>query len=206
MWAIVTSDVYPPICIYIVSIQRKRGGVIISQPKTWSLGVVFDVDHDFEGPTAPKAHLDTVNGNESHHLGRPFRPPHRQVCALDVFFSARLLTKLPATPTDYRVSYTTSDRSGREHASAAHRLDLLLGQLGELLGLDNQRLLGQLALAKHLEDALRAREGKGSGGAGGRWRGGRGGWRHVGRRGSEARASVAPQARPWNHFGAVSPP
>ena len=26
-----------------------------------SLGVVFDGDHDFEGPRFPKAHLDTVN-------------------------------------------------------------------------------------------------------------------------------------------------
>ena len=48
-------------------------GVIISQPKTSFLGVVFDVDHDFEGPRAPKAHLDTVNRNLSHHLGHPFR-------------------------------------------------------------------------------------------------------------------------------------
>ena len=35
-------------------------GVIKSQPKTSFLGSVFDVDHDFEGPRAPKAHLDTV--------------------------------------------------------------------------------------------------------------------------------------------------
>ena len=35
-------------------------GVIISQPKTSFLGVVFDGDHGFEGPRAPKAHLDTV--------------------------------------------------------------------------------------------------------------------------------------------------
>ena len=34
--------------------------MIISQPKTSFLGVVFDVDHDFEGPRAPRAHLDTV--------------------------------------------------------------------------------------------------------------------------------------------------
>ena len=46
-------------------------GVIISQPKTSFLGVVFDVDHDFEGPRAPKAHLDTVNTNLSHHLVTP---------------------------------------------------------------------------------------------------------------------------------------
>ena len=43
-------------------------GVIISQPKTSFLGVVFDVDHDFEGPRAPKAHLDTV-------LDKPVTPP-----------------------------------------------------------------------------------------------------------------------------------
>ena len=48
-------------------------GVIIIQPKTSFLGIVFDVDHDFEGPRAPKAHLDTVNRNLSHHLGRPFK-------------------------------------------------------------------------------------------------------------------------------------
>ena len=34
--------------------------MIIIQPKTSFLGVVFDVDHDFEGPRAPKAHLDIV--------------------------------------------------------------------------------------------------------------------------------------------------
>ena len=33
--------------------------MIIIQPKKMFLGVVFDVDHDFEGPRAPKAHLDT---------------------------------------------------------------------------------------------------------------------------------------------------
>ena len=46
--------------------------VIISQQKTSFLGVVFDGDHDFEGPRAPNAHLDTVNRNLSHHLRRPF--------------------------------------------------------------------------------------------------------------------------------------
>ena len=45
--------------------------MIISQPKTSFLGVVFDGDHDFEGPRAPKARLDTVNANLSHHLGTP---------------------------------------------------------------------------------------------------------------------------------------
>ena len=46
--------------------------MIISQPKIPFLGVVFDVDHDFEGPRAPKAHLDTVNRNLLHHLAPPF--------------------------------------------------------------------------------------------------------------------------------------
>ena len=49
--------------------------MINSQPKTSFLGVVFDVDHDFEGPRAPKAHLDTVNRNLSHHLAPPRSPP-----------------------------------------------------------------------------------------------------------------------------------
>ena len=46
--------------------------MIIIQPKTSFLGVVFDVDHDFEGPRAPKAYLDTVNTNLSHQVRRPF--------------------------------------------------------------------------------------------------------------------------------------
>ena len=58
--------------------------------------------------------------------------------------------------------YTTSqsvyekkrDASGNEDARAADRLDLLLRQLGELLGLDDDGLLRELALAKHLEDTL----------------------------------------------------
>ena len=70
MGGTVTSAVYP-LYIYMVSIcilyppinTPTQRGVIISQPKTSSLGVVFDVDHDFEGPRAPKAHLDTVNRN-----------------------------------------------------------------------------------------------------------------------------------------------
>ena len=32
------------------------------------MGVIFDVDHDFEGPRAPKAHLDTV-------MNKPVIPP-----------------------------------------------------------------------------------------------------------------------------------
>ena len=34
--------------------------------------MVFAVDHDFEGPRAPTAHLDTVNRNLSHDLAPPF--------------------------------------------------------------------------------------------------------------------------------------
>ena len=37
--------------------------MINSQPKIPFLGVVFDVDHDFEGLRAPKAHLATVLTN-----------------------------------------------------------------------------------------------------------------------------------------------
>ena len=46
--------------------------MIISQTKTSFQGVVFDVDHDSEGPRAPKAHPDAVLTNLSRRLGRPF--------------------------------------------------------------------------------------------------------------------------------------
>ena len=46
--------------------------MIIIQTKTSFLGVVFDVDHDSEGPRAPKAHPDAVLTNLSRRLGRPF--------------------------------------------------------------------------------------------------------------------------------------
>ena len=47
--------------IYIVRLLTPHTlrGVIISEPKR-PLGVIFDEDHDFKGPRAPKAHLDTV--------------------------------------------------------------------------------------------------------------------------------------------------
>ena len=46
-------------------------GVIFIQPEIPFLGVIFDEDHDFEGPRAPRAHLDTVlTKNLSHHLRR----------------------------------------------------------------------------------------------------------------------------------------
>ena len=50
-------------------------GVIISQPIFRFLGVIFDGDHDFEGPRSPSAHLDTVLRNLSSLLGRPFTLP-----------------------------------------------------------------------------------------------------------------------------------
>ena len=78
-------------------------GVIISQPIFRFLGVIFDLDHDFEGPRAPKAHLDTVLRNLSSHLGIPrmvFCVPcvcsyvrlylaHQHVC-LECVWSSRL--------------------------------------------------------------------------------------------------------------------
>ena len=68
MWAIVTSAVYHPFMyiygkdIYspLINTPHPPEGVIISQLKKMFLGVVFDVDHDFEGPRAPKAYPDTV--------------------------------------------------------------------------------------------------------------------------------------------------
>ena len=49
--------------VYIVSANELPSlrGVILSQHTTPFLGVVFDGDHDFEGPRFPKAHLGTVN-------------------------------------------------------------------------------------------------------------------------------------------------
>ena len=44
--------------------------------------MVFDVDHDFEGPRGPKAHLGTVNRNLSHHLGRPFTAKMLSKCRI----------------------------------------------------------------------------------------------------------------------------
>ena len=56
------------------------GDLDAKDEKRWSAlqraaeAVVFDGDHDFEGPRAPKAHLDTVNTNLSHQVRRPFNP------------------------------------------------------------------------------------------------------------------------------------
>ncbi len=43
---------------------------------------------------------------------------------------------------------------GYQHNSTADLPDLLLGQLGDELGLDNDGLAGELALAQDLEDAV----------------------------------------------------
>ena len=65
-------------CTYMVSTYMfplintpTPEGMIISQPIFRFLGVIFDRDHDFEGPRSPKAHLDTVLRNLSSHLRRP---------------------------------------------------------------------------------------------------------------------------------------
>ena len=58
--------------------------MIISQPKTSFLGVVFDGDHDFEGPRSPKAHLDNVNAIDNLSLdggSTCFRIPFCTFCA-----------------------------------------------------------------------------------------------------------------------------
>ena len=53
------------------------GDLDAKDEKRWSAlqraaeAVVFDGDRDFEGPRAPKAHLDTVNTNLLDHLGTP---------------------------------------------------------------------------------------------------------------------------------------
>ena len=45
--------------------------MILRQPILRFLGVIFDGDHDSKGPRSPKAHLDTVLRNLSHHLRHP---------------------------------------------------------------------------------------------------------------------------------------
>ena len=68
MWAIVTSAVYHPyvymygfmVRTYIFNIPQPPRGEILIQPIFRFLGVIFDGDHDFEGPRSPKSHLDTV--------------------------------------------------------------------------------------------------------------------------------------------------
>ena len=52
----------------LINTPTPRGGDNHPTENIVSGGVVFDVDHDFEGPRAPKAHLDTV-------LTKPVTPP-----------------------------------------------------------------------------------------------------------------------------------
>ena len=73
-------------------------GVIINQPISRFLGVIFDGDHDFEGPRAPKAHLDTVNRNQSHHLGRPFKCSLAGILPLLLAQGATFLVALRCEP------------------------------------------------------------------------------------------------------------
>ena len=50
---------------------------MISQTKTLFLGVVFDGDHDFDGPRSPKARLHTVKY-------KPIAPPAQRSLALSL--------------------------------------------------------------------------------------------------------------------------
>ena len=48
--------------------------MIIIQPEDWSMGVIFYVDHDVEGPRAPKAQLDTVLNKPVAQAGQTLYP------------------------------------------------------------------------------------------------------------------------------------
>ena len=74
--------------------------------------------------------------------------------SVSLFKRGKVGLSVTATKLDLPNYKEPSARLGREHARTAHRLDLLLRQLGELLGLDDDGLLRELALAKHLEDTL----------------------------------------------------
>ena len=74
--------------------------MIIIQPVFRFLGVIFDGDHDFEGPRSPRAHLDTVLRNLSSHLGHPRNSQrsrsHRLVT--DAATQSAVLLLVPALP------------------------------------------------------------------------------------------------------------
>ena len=55
----------------LINTPPPTEGVIISQPIFRFLGVIFDEDHDFEGPRSPIAHLDTVLRNLLSHPRLP---------------------------------------------------------------------------------------------------------------------------------------
>ena len=66
-------------------------GVNIRKPMS---GVIFDGGHDVEGHRSPKAHLDAVLRNLSHHLGHPctsygfihnYLAPHKRLCKVGAF-------------------------------------------------------------------------------------------------------------------------
>ena len=58
------------ICFPLISTPILRGVIIIQQKNSF-LGVIFDEGHDFEGPRAPNAHLDTVLTKPVTPLGHP---------------------------------------------------------------------------------------------------------------------------------------
>ena len=82
MWATFTPAFYPYMYIYgkfahyirYLTPPTQRGDNKPTENVN-VLGVVFDVDHDFEGPRAPKAHLDTV-------LTKTVTPPAQALYAL----------------------------------------------------------------------------------------------------------------------------
>ena len=88
----------------LINTPPTQRGVIIIQPKTLFLGVVFDVDHDFEGPRAPKAHLDTVNRNLSHHLRRPFNKDARIDLLMKELNSQRIQFELEAVGAKFEMT------------------------------------------------------------------------------------------------------
>lgn len=49
--------------------------------------------------------------------------------------------------------------SSNQHTCAAHFLDFLLGGVAEVLGFDNDGLVGQLAFAEHFEETLQMKIG-----------------------------------------------
>eukprot|EP00964_Phaeocystis_antarctica_P090236 scaffold57702_cov57-Phaeocystis_antarctica.AAC.2 len=96
-------------CPLINTVPHPRG-VIISQPILRLLGVIFDGDHDFEGPRSPIAHPDTV-------LRKPVTPPgHPPSRAQRVRREGR--ESAPPQPNLSRPPYTKLIRS------AALRLEL----------------------------------------------------------------------------------
>ena len=93
VWAIVTSAFYHVISTYMVSIH------VLSADNTPNLrgsdnhptvrlvyGVIFDGDHDFKGPRAPKITLIPYWPNLSSHLGNPRKVNQIYRCMADAWY------------------------------------------------------------------------------------------------------------------------